>query len=87
MIQIIALIAAVALPFFNIPLVIRILKRRSAADISIYWACGVWFCLLIMFPAGLLSEDIVWKVFNIFNFILFSSVFVCVLLFHNKGRS
>lgn len=82
MIQIIALIAAVILPLWNIPLIVRIVKRKSSADISIYWAIGIWSCLLVMLPAGFLSTDIVWKVFNIINFIFFSGVFICTLVFH-----
>lgn len=83
MINIIGLIAAVILPLWNIPLIVRIVRRKSSKDISLYWAFGVWFCLLAMFPAGLLSHDIVWKTFNIANLSLFSCVVVFVVLFRN----
>jgi len=86
MIQRLALVAAVILPLWNIPLIIRIIKRRSSKDISLYWAFGVWFCLLVMFPAGLLSEDIVWKAFNIVNFFFFSCVVLCTVLFHRGAQ-
>jgi uncharacterized protein with PQ loop repeat len=80
----IALIGAIVLPFCNIPLIIRIIKRKSSEDISIPWAIGVWICLVLMAPAGFVSEDLVWKVYNIINFVLFSAVVITVLLFRKK---
>ncbi len=84
MIEKIALIGGIVLPFCNIPLMIRIIKRKSSEDISIPWAIGVWICLVLMAPDGFVSDDIVWKVYNIINFILFSAVVVTVLLFRKK---
>ena len=85
-IQKLGLIAAIALPLWNIPLVIRIFKRKSSRDISLLWVIGVWVCLVLMAPSGFVSEDIVWKVFNIVNLVLFSLVFVVALIYH-KGKS
>jgi len=84
MIDNIALVASVVLPLWNIPLIIRIIKRRSSNDISIYWAIGVWVCLLAMLPSGLKADFLVWKVFCTVNFLLFSFVAACTLIFHNK---
>ncbi len=64
MIQEIALVAAVVLPLWNIPLIIRIIKRKSSQDISLHWVIGVWVCLALMVPAGFTSQDRVWKVFE-----------------------
>ena len=86
MIQTLGLIAAVILPLWNIPLILRIIKRRSSEDISLYWAVGVWSCLVLMAPSGFTSEDLVWRVFNIMNMALFSAVLVTVLIFHKKPR-
>jgi len=83
----IALLAAVILPLWNIPLIMRMIKRKSSQDISLYWVWGVWVCLLCMFPAGVMSADIVWKVFNIGNFILFSCVFITTIAFHKSHNS
>lgn len=80
----IALFAAVILPFWNIPLMARIIKRKSSQDVSLYWACGVWICLLFMFPAAVISSDLVWKTFNVVNFILFSGVLVITALYRKK---
>jgi len=84
MIQKIALIAAIVLPLWNIPLIVRIIKRRSSADISIYWVLGVWTCFILMAPAAFVSPDIVWRMFNIVNLILFSIVATVVLIYRKK---
>ena len=84
MIGTISLIAAVVLPMWNLPLVIRVIKRKSSADISLAWALGVWSCLLLMLPSGIISEDIVFKAFTISNFILFSCTVAVVIRYH-KG--
>ena len=67
--QKIALIAALILPLWNIPLILRVIRRKSSEDISIYWAIGVWICFLLMAPSGFVSSDYVWRTFNIVNFI------------------
>ncbi len=74
MLRKIALVASIILPLWNIPLIYRMIKRRSSKDISLYWAFGVWTCFLLMFPAALSSSDMIWKTFNITNMILFSAV-------------
>ena len=76
MIELIGLIAAVILPFWNIPLIARIEKRKSSKDISMFWAVGVWACLILMFPAALTSKDIVFKTYSIVNIVLFSLVVI-----------
>ncbi len=83
-IQYIGLFSAVVLPLWNIPLIMRMIQRKSSQDISLWWAMGVWICLVLMAPSGFLSKDIVWKVFNITNLILFSAVAWCTF-FYRKG--
>ena len=78
----ISLIAAIVLPFWNIPLMVRVIKRRSSEDISLWWALGVWICFLLMLPEGLNSKEIVFKSFTISNFILFSITTFIVLIYH-----
>ncbi len=80
----IAFVSAVVLPLWNIPLIIRIIQRRSAEDISIAWVLGVWVCLLGMAPSGFKSEDPVWRIFNIMNILLFSMVVITVFAFRRK---
>ncbi|MFC1623956.1 hypothetical protein ACFL28_01365 [Candidatus Omnitrophota bacterium] len=84
MIDKIALVASIILPLWNIPLIIRIVKRRSSKDISLYWAIGVWVCLLAILPSGLKTDFLVWKAFAICNFFFFSAVMFTTLLFHKR---
>ena len=86
MIKTVGLVAAIILPFWNIPLIVRIIKRRSSRDISIFWALGVWVCTLFMAPAGFISADFTWKIYNIINLILFSLVVLAVLLFRKGNK-
>ena len=72
--KIIGIVAAVILPFWNIPLIIRIQKRKSSQDISLFWVVGVWVCLLLMLPSAVVSSDIVFKVFSFVNIVFFSLV-------------
>ena len=85
LIQQVGLVAAIILPLWNIPLIIRIIKRKSSKDISLLWAVGVWVCLILMAPSGFVSEDIVWKAFNIMNIMLFSVVTFFTIIYH-KGK-
>ncbi len=84
MVKTIGLIAAIVLPLWNIPLIYKIRKRRSSADISLHWAVGVWVCLLFMFPSAVLSKDVVFKTFSITNIILFTVVMADVVRFRKK---
>jgi uncharacterized protein with PQ loop repeat len=83
----IALIAAIVLPFWNIPLIARMVKRKSSADISLHWALGVWVCFILMAPEAFKSSDLVWKTFNIINLALFSLVIGVVLYYRRKKFS
>ena len=86
MMRTVALIAAIVLPFWDIPLIVRVIKRRSSKDISRPWAMGVWICFLLMAPEGLRSSDLVWRVFNIVNLILFTAVVAVVLWYRKFGK-
>ncbi len=81
----IAFVAAIILPLFNIPLIIKMIRRRSSQDISLCWVLGVWACILLMAPSGFRSEDVVWRTFNYFNVVFFSMV-VIVTLKYRKGK-
>ena len=82
----IGVVAAAVLPLFNIPLIFRIVKRKSSEDISLCWALGVWVCILLMAPSGFTSADIVWRTFNYTNLLLFTGV-VFVTLKYRNGRN
>jgi uncharacterized protein with PQ loop repeat len=65
-------IAGALMPLFNIPLIIHMIKRKSADDISLLWTVGVWACIILMTPAALCSKDAAFKVFGVTNVIFFS---------------
>ena len=81
----IAFIAAIILPLWNIPLIVRMIKRKSSKDISIHWALGVWACFLLMAPEALKSPDPIWRIFNIMNLIFFTAVVTAVLVYRKKS--
>lgn len=82
----IGLVSAIVLPLWNIPLILKMIKRKSSEDISLYWAFGVWVCLLFMLPSGIVSDDIVWKVFNVVNFVLFTVVAGTVFIYRKRAH-
>lgn len=73
--------SSIALPFFNIPLMIRLYKRKSSEDMSLVWLLGVFFCLAGMEPAGLQSNDFTFQVFSTLNLLFFSGVTFMVLYY------
>jgi len=79
LIEKIGFIAAISVPLFNIPLIIRIIQRKSSDDISLTWVLGVWICFILMLPSGLISDDIVWRAFNIANITFFTVVVIVTL--------
>ena len=81
-IQIVGVFSGIIMPLFNIPLILRIFRRRSSGDISVVWVIGVWCCVLAMLPSSLQSSDPVLVVFGIINSLFFSAVFFTVLYFH-----
>lgn len=81
-----AIYAAVALPLFNLPLIMRIVKMKSSEDISLVWAVGVWVCLLVMLHSGINSKDIIWKTFTIVNLILFTAVVIYTIIYRKRKQ-
>ena len=82
LIQVIGMLSGIIMPLFNIPLILRIIRRRSSGDISLVWVIGVWSCVIAMLPSSLQSPDPVLVVFGIINSLFFSAVFFTVLYFH-----
>ena len=75
--------AGILLPVFNIPLIMRIIKRKSADDISLVWLFGVWICILLMSPAALISQDFAFRAFGWTNLIFFTGVVVVTVKYHH----
>jgi len=86
LIEQIGLVAAVGLPLWNIPLIARIIRRKSSEDISMVWALGVWCCFVLMAPSGFTSDDLVWRAFNIVNFVFFSVVVFFVVIYRKRKK-
>ncbi|MBI3323335.1 MAG: hypothetical protein HYZ95_02595 [Candidatus Omnitrophica bacterium] len=79
MIELVGMVGAILLPFWNIPLILRIQHRKSSRDISLGWALGVFACLVAMLPAGLRSADPIFRAFTVINLGFFTAVVVQVL--------
>jgi len=77
--DLVASVAGAALPIFDIPLILLIIKRRSSKDISMFWAIGLWASSVAMMPAGIMSHEIASKAFNIVNVIMLSAVVFVVI--------
>jgi len=75
----VGMVSGIALPFFNIPLIVKIIKRKSSKDLSLTWALGVWVCIVLMTPQALRSRDITFRVYGIVNIIFFTIVTFFVL--------
>ena len=77
------MIGATAMPLCNIPLIARIIKRKSSDDISLGWVLGVEVCVLAMAPSAFMSSDPVLRVYGISNSVFFTLVTVVVWMYHS----
>jgi uncharacterized protein with PQ loop repeat len=82
--EVLALIASVIMPLWNIPLIVKIVRRRSSSDMSLFWAWGVWLCMLLMLPWAVQTGEVVLKVFSWVNFVLFSGVVCAVMKYRER---
>ena len=78
--------AGAVLPIFNIPLILRIIKRKSADDISLVWVFGVWVCILLMSPAALASQDFAFRAFGWTNLVFFTGVVFVTVKYHHRFK-
>jgi uncharacterized protein with PQ loop repeat len=79
-------VAGIALPLFNIPLILKLLRTKSSNDFSLSWAVGVWVCIVLMTPQALRSTDIAFKAFGVVNIFFFSIVAFLIVKYHPKGE-
>ena len=84
-IEIVGAIAAVTLPLFNIPLIVKLVKRKSSADFSLSWAVGVWTCILLMTPQALRSPDMAFRAFGAVNLLFFTVVIFFIFKYRAKS--
>jgi len=78
--------AGFLMPFFNIPFILRIIKRKSADDVSLIWVFGVWLCILLMSPAAITSQDIAFRLFGWTNLVFFTVVVFVTVRYHHKFK-
>ncbi len=81
---VIGALAGIILPLFNIPLILRIIKRKSSDDISLVWLFGVWICIILMTPAAMVSPDFAFCAYTLVNLIFFTIVVVVTLRYRHK---
>jgi uncharacterized protein with PQ loop repeat len=84
-IQMTALVGGIVLPLFNVPLIMKIVKRKSSADLSMSWAVGVWTCIVLMTPQALRSTDISFKIYGYVNIFFFSAVVFYVIKYRSRA--
>jgi len=77
--ELLALVASVIMPLWNIPLIVKMIQRKSSHDLSLFWLWGIWTCMLLMVPWALVTQELVLKAFSLVNFILFSGVVITVM--------
>lgn len=80
----IGLIAATMLPLWDIPLIARIVRRRSSQDISLIYVVGIWVTALMMAPSAFVSGDLLAIGFNTMNVIMLTAVML-VTIKYRKG--
>ena len=85
-IELVGTVSGVALPLFNIPLIARLLKRKSSQDMSLVWAVGVWVCIVLMTPQGLRSSDLAFRLYSMVNICFFSVVVFLVLKYRIASK-
>ena len=86
MMKTLGMVSAVMMPFFDIPLIARIIRRKSSEDISLVWVVGIYVCILGMLPSSLVSPDPILVVYGIINAVLFTAVVIVVFWFYPSGR-
>ena len=75
----IGLWAGIMLPLWDIPLIIRMIRRKSSADISLIWMWGIWVSSVLMAPSAFLANNKTAIGFNIVNVLTLTIVLIVVL--------
>jgi uncharacterized protein with PQ loop repeat len=81
----IGIAASITLPFFNIPLIVRLWKRKRSDDFSLSWALGVWVCIVLMTPQALRSTDTAFRVYGYVNIFFFSIVVFMIVWYRRRS--
>ena len=76
--------AGVILPLWDIPLIVRVVQRKSSRDISLSWAVGIWVSAMLMAPSAFITGDKLAMGFNVMNVLMLTGV-VIVTIKYRKG--
>ena len=76
--------SAIALPFFNIPLIVSLWKKKRSEDFDLTWTIGVWVCIVLMTPQALMSSDATFRVYGVVNIFFFSIVAFLIVWYRRK---
>ena len=80
----IGLWAGMIMPLWDIPLIIRILRRKSSSDISLVWMWGIWICSVGMTPIAFIGHNTVAIGFNVVNVTMLSALLIVVLKYRQR---
>ena len=78
--------AGIMLPLWDIPLIVRIIQRKSSADISLLWIWGLWLTSILMTPSAFMVGNILAIGFNVVNVVMLSIVLIIVIKYQ-KGAN
>jgi uncharacterized protein with PQ loop repeat len=78
----IGLWAGIILPLWDIPLIVRIIQRKSSADISVIWMWGLWGSSVLMAPIAFVKHNTNAIAFNIVNVVTLTVLLIYVLKYH-----
>ena len=78
--------AAVILPFWDIPLMVRVIRRKSSEDISLIWIAGLWGSSVLMAPSAFMTGDKVAMGFNAVNVTMLTLVLIVVIKYRKGHR-
>lgn len=74
--------AGAILPLWDIPLMVRIIRRQSSSDISLFWAWGIWLSSVLMAPSSFVVANKIAMVFNIVNVTTLTALLMIVVKYH-----
>ena len=80
----IGIVSSVALPFFNIPLIMHLWKRKRSDDLNLTWALGVWVCIVLQTPQALRSTDPAFRSYGVVNIFFFSIVAFMIVWYRRR---
>jgi hypothetical protein len=77
--------AGIIMPLWDIPLIVRVVQRRSAQDISKSWIVGLWITSVLMTPSAFIASDKMAIGFNVVNVTMLTAVLIVVIKYR-KGN-